>query len=342
MRIVVDVNHPAHVHYFKNFIWEMTERGHDILVTASEKDVSYKLLDAYGIPYIKLGNYGGSLIEKLLSIPVLDYKMYVTVKNFNPDLFLGFGSIRNAHVSQLINKPCIALEDTEHAKWEHILYVPFTDKILTSNSFLKNFYRKQIRFNGYIELTYLHPLYFTPDPTILEEIDLNKNDRYFILRFISWQASHDVGHHGVIDKEKIIKKLEKQGRVIISSEGALPKNLAKYKVEIPPEKFHDLLYYSTLYFGEGAKTASEAALLGTPSIYVSSLAGTMGTLTELEYKYHLLYSFSDSKNALAKAMEILQVKDVKKSWELKRRKMLNDKINVNSFLVNYIENSAIY
>ena len=27
MRIVVDINHPAHVHYFKNFIWEMQKKA---------------------------------------------------------------------------------------------------------------------------------------------------------------------------------------------------------------------------------------------------------------------------------------------------------------------------
>jgi len=26
MRIVVDINHPAQVHYFKNFIWEMGKK----------------------------------------------------------------------------------------------------------------------------------------------------------------------------------------------------------------------------------------------------------------------------------------------------------------------------
>lgn len=338
MKIVVDINHPAHVHYFKNFIWKMTERGHNILTTASEKDVSYKLLNAYKIPYLKLGNYGQSIQEKILNIPLLDYKMYTVTKSFNPDIFLGFGSIRNAHVSKVLRKPCIELEDTEHAKWEHLLYVPFTEKILTPNCFIKNFDHKQVRYNGYIELAYLHPLFFSPDPTFLENVGLSKRGKYFIIRLISWQAGHDIGQHGVNDKEKIFKYLEKFGQVIISSEGPLPKRLEKYKLNIPPEKFHDLLYYSTLYFGEGAKTASESALLGTPSIYISSLASTMGTLNELENKYHLLYNFTDSKKAFTKAIEILETKNVKEIWKLRREKMLSEKIDVTSFLIDYVEN----
>ncbi len=40
MRILVDIGHPAHVHFFKNFIWEMEKRGHEFIVTARDKDVA--------------------------------------------------------------------------------------------------------------------------------------------------------------------------------------------------------------------------------------------------------------------------------------------------------------
>jgi len=62
MRILVDIGHPAHVHLFKNFIWEMEKRGHLVLVTAREKDVAIQLLKAYNIPFTPVGKKGtGSL-----------------------------------------------------------------------------------------------------------------------------------------------------------------------------------------------------------------------------------------------------------------------------------------
>ena len=96
MKIVVDINHPAHVHYFKNFIWELEGRGHEVLITASEKEMSYNLLELYGFHYVRLGRYGVSLVEKLVKMPILDLKMYKAVKSFRPDIFIGVGSIRNA------------------------------------------------------------------------------------------------------------------------------------------------------------------------------------------------------------------------------------------------------
>jgi len=339
MRIVVDINHPAHVHYFKHFIWEMQKRGHEFLITASEKDVSYRLLDAYGFDYIRLGNYGKSLIKKAVNLPLMDLRMCNAIKNFKPDICIGSGSIRVAHAAYLLKSTSVLLESTEHSGEQHRLYLPFVSTVLTPTCFTKDLGKKQIHFNGYKELMYLHPNYFTPNPAVLTEIGLAEGDPFIIVRFVSWQASHDVGQHGIRDKVGLVKALEEYGRVLITSEGALPAELQEYQIRVSPEKLHDLLYYATLYVGEGGTTASEAAVLGTPSIYVSSLVGTMGNFIELEVTYDLLYSFTDGEAALAKAIEILQDPASKEKWRSKRERLLEDKIDVTAFMVWFIENS---
>jgi predicted glycosyltransferase len=55
VKVVVDINHPAHVHLFKNFIRQMESNGHGLLITASEKDVAPAALDNYGFKYDRLG-----------------------------------------------------------------------------------------------------------------------------------------------------------------------------------------------------------------------------------------------------------------------------------------------
>lgn len=338
MNIIVDINHPAHVHYFKNFVWEMQKRGHKVLITASEKEISYKLLDIYGFNYVNLGRYGESIAEKMVKLPILDLKMYKISKKFKPDIFLGFRSIRNAHVSKLLGKPCIALDDTEHDTWGRRLYLPFTNNILTPSCFEKDLGKKQIRYNGYTELAYLHPKYFKPDSSTLDQLGISKNENFIVLRFVSWAAIHDIGQKGVKNRVNFVRKLEKYGRILITSEGKLEKVLEKNRITLSPEKFHDLLYYATLYIGEGATIASEAAILGTPSIYVSSLAGSLGYLDELEQKYDLMYSFVNSDDALKKAKELLQTPNAKEDWKIKRKRMLKNKIDVTEFMVRFIEN----
>ena len=58
MNIIVDIWHPAEVHFFKNFIWRMKNSGHQVLVTSRNKDVIVGLLDNYGIEHTTLSIKG--------------------------------------------------------------------------------------------------------------------------------------------------------------------------------------------------------------------------------------------------------------------------------------------
>lgn len=342
MRIVVDINHPAHIHYFKHLIWEMQKRGHEFLITASKKDISYRLLDAYGFDYVRLGNYGESLIEKAINLLLLDLKMYNAIKDFKPDVCIGSGSIRAAHVAFLLKSKSILLESTDHSNEQHMLYLPFVSTILTPTCFSKKLGKNQIYFNGYKELMYLHPNYFTPNTTVLSEIGLKEGDPYIIVRFVSWQASHDVGHSGLTPdtKRRAIKEFEKYGRVFITSEKALPEEFEKYRITVSPEKMHDLLYFATLLYGESATMASECAVLGTHAIFCD-FAGR-GYTDEEERKYDLVYNFKldelSQEKSIEKAVELLQDPDLKEKGQKKREHLLIDKIDVSAFMVWFIEN----
>ena len=101
---------------------------------------------------------------------------------------------------------------------------------------------------------------------------------------------------------------------------------------------HDILFYATLYLGEGGTMASEAALLGTPAVYVSSLSGTMGNFIELEETFDLLYSFSDGEEAVVRAKQILRDPASKENWRKKRARMLNEKIDTTAFMIWFVEN----
>ena len=342
MRIVVDINHPAHVHFFKNFIWEMEEQGHQVVVTASQKDLAYTLLQKYGFTYIPLGCYGNSLFKKLMNLPLLDLKMYNVLKKMNPDILVGIGSIRAAHASLLLKKPCVSFEDTEHATEQIRLYLPFATSVCTPSCYRGEIGSKQVRYNGYHELAYLHPNRFTPNPAVLTELGLAEGDPFIIVRFVSWQASHDVGYNGLTldNKRKMIHEFERYGRVLITSEKPLPEEFEKYRISVSPEKMHDLLYYATLLYGESATMASECAVLGTHAIFCD-FAGR-GYTDEEERDYGLVYNFkldeSSQERSIEKAVGLLQDPALKEKGREKQKRLLNDKIDVTAFMVWFIEN----
>jgi len=81
--------------------------------------------------------------------------------------------------------------------------------------------------------------------------------------------------------------------------------------------------------------ATEVAILGTPSVFVNSLdAGVF----QDEVNYGLLYSYRNANSLVEKIGNLLTIDDLKKQHLLKREKLLNDKINVTSFMVWFIEN----
>ncbi len=337
MKIVIGMGHPKDVHLWKNTINNLEKNGHEVKILARDKDVTLQLLDTYGYQYEIMGKSSRSFIKKTYGLFKSELVTLRVLSNFRADIFVGREPCL-AHMSKLTKKPYIYFEDTEHANLIHFLTFPFSDAICTSTSFKKKIDpKKHVTFNGYQELAYLHPNYFKPDENVLDELGINKNDKLVILRLVAWGGSHDVGHKGIDDVENFIKELEKYAQVFIISEGPIDKKYEKFRLKVKPEKMHDLLYYASMYVGEGATMASEAGILGTPSIYISSEAGIFGSLEELENQYELVYSFPEPKLALKKIIQILEDKDSKKKWKDKSVRLLSEKTDVTKFMTEFLE-----
>ena len=341
MKILFSVIHPAHVHLFRNAIKILKERGHEIKVTSVDKEITAYLLNAYGIEHDSLGVYRKSFIGKAFETLRIEKNLYKISRKFKVEILIGApGNIYVAHVAKLLNKPSIIFDDSEPTKIHRLLVDPFATVICTPSCFKKDLGKKQVRYNGYHELAYLHPNHFKPDSEVLNELKLSKDDKFIILRFVAWSATHDIGQKGFDSESKIklVKELEKYAKVFITSESKLDENLEKYKISISPEKIHDVLYYAKLFIGDGATMINEASILGTPSIHISSFAETMGYLIEVEREYKLMYSFKNPDDGKNKAFELLKTPDIKHEWAKKRENLLNEKIDVTKFMVNFIEN----
>jgi len=338
MRVLIDVGHPKEVNIFRNVIKELERRGHTVKIVARDKENTAALLDAYGFNY-ELGRYYNGLINKVIGVLKNDFLLYKISKKFKPDIFVG--SPYTAQISKLFRKPHIGLADTEIASLAIRLMMPFTNAICVPSCFSRDLGSKEVRFNSYFELSYLHPNYFKPNPSILEELNLSKNDKYILLRFSSLGAHHDIGVKGFdfrSNKEirEFIKRMEDYGRVFLTSEIKLDKELEKYGVNVSTADFHSFVYFATMYIGDGASMAAEAAILGVPSIYVSTTR--RGYLDELEEKYGLAYTFNDREQAQKKAFELLEDTNLKEKRQKKREKMLSEKIDTAKFMVEFIEN----
>lgn len=341
MRVLIDIGHPAHVHLFKHFAWEMQKKGHNILFTCRDKEFEIHLLTKYGFEFINFGKKFKSTIGKLFGMFIFDFKELLVAIKFKPDIFISHGSIYASHTSWLMRKLHISMEDTFN--FEQIrLYLPFSKHVLTADYEHPLKTEKLIKYAGYHELAYLHPNRFTPEKSVLRDLGVKEGEKYVIIRFVSWNASHDIGHKGISfeNKLKAIKEFEKYAKVLISSEGKLPKELEKYRINIKPERMHDALSFASFIFGESSTMAEEAAMIGVPSIYITD-NNTIYTL-HLERDYDIMFNYSESSEdqlkAIEKGVNLLKDELIKDKWSKLRDKMLSEKIDVTSFMVWFIEN----
>ena len=345
MKIFVDIGHPAHVHYFKNLILNLKHKGHEFLITAREKDVSQKLLDNYNIPYISRGTGSDRLVGKFFYLLKANFQLLKLAIDFKPDIFLSFASPYASQVSSIINRPHIALTDTEHAKLGILSFLPFTNTVLTPDVYKSDHGDKHLRFHGYMEQCYLQKQYFRPKNKILKELKLKENHKFVIIRLVSWKASHDIGQKGFsLDYvERLIELVENYAKVFISVEDHLPEKLEQYKLSIDPTEIHNMLYYAELFIGEGATMASECAVLGTPSIYVNSLSA--GSLED-QAKENLIHMFSSEEGVIEKTKEILEDEHYKVQQRYRRDQALRKKVDLNKliewFILNYPNSSKMF
>jgi len=340
MRILIDIGHPAHIHLFKNFAWRMQERGYKILFTCRDRECVLNLLRVYGFVYDNFGKHYSSVQGKIFGLAKNELQMLNTTIQFKPDIFVSHGSTIAAFTSFIMHKPHIALEDTFNME-QVKLSMLFTDVVLTGDYPHPSLGKKEIKYPGYHELAYLHPNVFTPDESVLDILRVKQGEKYAIVRFVAWKASHDIGHSGISyeNKIKLVNTLSKHLRVFISSEAELPEKLIKHQINIPPEQMHNALAFAQLFVGESSTMASESAILGTPSIYVND--SKLGYTNDL-VKYGLLYSYTelvqDQLAAIKKAEELALTPNIKEEYLPKREKLLADKIDVSAFLIWFVEN----
>lgn len=338
MRILIDIGHPAHIHYSKNAIKQWEENGHEIIITARDKKVIKELLNNLKLPFINRGKGKNSKIGKLFYMIYADLKLIGISLKYKPDIYLSFSSAYTAQVAYLLGKPHIAFNDTEHTDKLHSKFTyPFSSSIITPTSYQNDLGVKQVRFNSIDDGLYLHDNYFKPDSNIKMDLLLKDDEEYVILRFVSWNAHHDYGQSGLDlnTKRELINILKTKYTIFISSEEDLSEEFKQYEINILPHKMHDVLAQASMFIGESGTMASESAFLGTASVYINSLP--LMCYLKIEQEIGLLKHFNSSDGVVDHVKKLLLEKDLKKNSKKKSKKMKSEFIDPTKFLIWFIE-----
>ncbi len=113
MRILIDIGHPAHVHFFSQPTRMLTQRGHELMLTSRVKEMAPRLLERLGIAHETISAQGdGGLLSLAKELVLRDARLFRAAGRFAPDVMAGIGGIFIAHVGLLKKIPALVFYDT--------------------------------------------------------------------------------------------------------------------------------------------------------------------------------------------------------------------------------------
>jgi predicted glycosyltransferase len=345
MRLLVDILHPAHVHVFGALAKELGARGHEVKFTLRDKDVARELLDQHGIAYELLSRQrqGMGLFGEFVQRSA---RLWQVAAAFRPHFLAGVMGPSITAVGRLrrvlARDPAriAVFYNTEIAWRTNTVVYPLADYVCTPDAYWGKVHGNHVTYPGYHELTYLHPHRFTPDPEVPKRHGIDITSPYFLLRFVSYKSSHDLGVDGLTTTQKValVRTLEEFGRVYISSESSLPPELEPNKLKIPASDLHQVMAFARMLVGESATMASESAVLGVTAFYISPFG--RGFTDDQERRYQLVHNFNGARfraDWLALVRQLAGDPELVTRARAAQQRMLREKTDVTEWMVEFFE-----
>ena len=344
MKVLFQLNHPAHYHLVKNSIRYLKHNGHEVQILARGKDVLKDLLQ--GEKYSMLSTKKGlNIFEKIRKMEDARAEIIKFVDKSKPDIVVGTGTF--SYITRKLNIPTVFLvEDDANLNLPIFIgalscYFSFSEILSPEVCYNSLWDKKSLKYNSYHELAYLHPNHFTPDIQVVENYFPTDNP-YFIIRFAKLNAYHDIGIKGIntVIAQNIIDILKPHGDIYITSERELEPQFERYRIKINPLDMHHVMAFAQIYIGDSQTMAAESGVLGVPFVRFNDFVGRIGYLNELEDVYKLGYGIktNELEKLYSTIRELINMKDRTAIFAERRAKMLSEKIDFAQFLTWFIEN----
>ena len=344
MRVLVDMTHPANVHFFKHLIWQLQREGHEVLITAREKDVTLRLLDALGFSYICPSRKSEGILGMAKELVQRNARLVGAARQFRPDVMVAEVGVSIGVAGAIAGVPRVVFDQADRASLQRAVGLPLATVICTGLGYPGHYGKRYVSFRGFLAQAYLDPRRFRPDPEPLRRAGVDPDAPYTVVRLVGWSAAHDIGRKGLIGPsggllEQAIARLSRHGRVLISSETHLPDSLRSYQNPAAEAHLHDLLAFADVCLAEGGTVAVEAGVLGTPAVCFNTY--DFGYLRLLEEKYGLIRRTRSLAEAMDAAESLFQNASRRREWQQRRMRLFDETEDVAAFMYRVVQEAAV-
>jgi len=344
MKYLFYVGHPAQYLFVRSTIRQLAASPeHRVTLLIKSKDVLEDLVRKDQVPYrnIQLKERRKGRLSILTSFLSRLLTLLPILLRTRPNLLIA----TDATVAQLgrllgINRITIIEDDYEVIRNLARLNYPFTQTILCPEACGVGPYEaKKVGYKGYMKLAYLHPNVFTPDEGVRRRYGLTKP--YVLIRLSALNAHHDFGIRGLTPSalRSVIDLVQARGyEVRLSAEADRTPEFAPYRLRIEPSDMHHVLAQASMLICDSQSMCVEAAMLGVPSLRYSDFVGRISVLEELEHTYQLTVGIPAGREEqlLDRLRTLLADPNLPATFQARRHRMLNEKIDVSAFLTWFL------
>jgi hypothetical protein len=335
-RIVFDLQHPAHVNFFRKAIEVLVSEGHRVEVTVLRRGklpaIAQRELSGL-VPVTPIGRHRGTTWSILWEANVMKFVTLIGyVFSKKPDIGLSVGSFTLGAAMKLRGKPNIQFDDDperpknvalEQLTATEVYFPPITHQ------------RGNIRtYNALKEWAYLSPTYFKPNADAVRRAGLEPGAYIFVREVSTGSLNYQGQAAGAV--ASFAKDFPEGVPVVLSLEDkptrpAYPEHWQM--IQEPVEDIHSILYYARAVVSSGDSMAREGAMLGVPALYVGFREMAANALLERE---SILFKAEpqDAAPVLAKLVDRTQPNLPTQAGL--RDKLLHEWIDVSAFILNRI------
>jgi predicted glycosyltransferase len=278
-RVWIDLENSPHVPLFIPIIQELEKCGYSVLVTARDCFQVRDLARFHNLPCKVVGrHYGKSKALKVAGMGIRAFQLIPSVWRDRPDLAISHGSRTQLVASWFLRIPSLVIFDYEFAQALRVIQATWVmcPEVLGQDALLfKGVVANQIlTYPGIKEDVYVPR--FTPDPSILAQLGLERSDIIVTLRPPATEAHyHNPESEHLLDSVLEMLAEVPDAKIVLTPRNARqeqairhswPHLFANRKIIVPAEVVDglNLIWHSDLVISGGGTMNREAAALGVP------------------------------------------------------------------------------
>lgn len=259
--------------------FELKAKGYDVKITCRDYDYVVKLFKLKGVNVDVIGSYGGAdLAGKLAASLVRELSFLREMKDRRPLLHSSFTSPEAVRAAFKLNLPIVLLTDSPHSVYVNRLTIPLADEVIVPEATPPQAYGPYYRFikfrtfKGVFEVIWARR--FKPSDEVLKVLNLEPYS-YVVFRVEEAKASYYPRSPRApptimvpLIREVLNRRISAVVFTRYPDQEAYLRKLFGGKVIIPNFAVDSLslAYYSLAVVTGGATMATEASLIGVPSI----------------------------------------------------------------------------